>query len=97
VAKITGKEGETVSGTAAVFDCEEDMLAALDRKEIKVPFPTGMDPLALHCCSVSETRGQLRRCAVCPASLLRGPGWCMPVEHLRGCMTLLPLLGRLAW
>ena len=35
VAKITGKEGETFSGTAAVFDSEEDMLAALDRKEIK--------------------------------------------------------------
>jgi len=35
VAKITGKEGETFSGTAAVFDSEEDMMAALDRKEIK--------------------------------------------------------------
>ena len=35
VAKITGKEGETFSGTAAVYDSEEDMLAALARKEIK--------------------------------------------------------------
>jgi len=34
VAKITGKEGETFSGTAAVYDSEEDMLAALARKEI---------------------------------------------------------------
>jgi dihydroxy-acid dehydratase len=35
VAKITGKEGESFSGTAAVYDSEEDMLAALARKEIK--------------------------------------------------------------
>ncbi len=35
VAKITGKEGERFSGVAAVFDAEEDMLAALERKEIK--------------------------------------------------------------
>jgi dihydroxy-acid dehydratase len=35
VAKITGKEGETFSGIAAVYDSEEDMLAALARKEIK--------------------------------------------------------------
>jgi len=35
VAKITGKEGETFSGVAAVYDSEEDMLAALERKEIK--------------------------------------------------------------
>lgn len=35
VAKITGKEGERFSGVAAVFDSEEDMLAALERKEIK--------------------------------------------------------------
>jgi len=35
VAKITGKEGETFSGVAAVYDSEEDMLAALSRKEIK--------------------------------------------------------------
>jgi len=34
VAKITGKEGERFSGVAAVFDSEEDMLAALERKEI---------------------------------------------------------------
>ncbi len=34
VAKITGKEGLTFSGTAKVFDCEEDMLAALERDEI---------------------------------------------------------------
>ncbi len=32
VAKITGKEGLVFSGTAKVFDCEEDMLAALDGK-----------------------------------------------------------------
>lgn len=35
VAKITGKEGETFSGVAAVYDSEEEMLAALERKEIK--------------------------------------------------------------
>ena len=35
VAKITGKEGETFSGTAKVYDSEELMMAALDRKEIE--------------------------------------------------------------
>ncbi len=35
VAKITGKEGELFEGVAAVYDSEEDMLAALERKEIK--------------------------------------------------------------
>lgn len=35
VAKITGKEGELFEGVAAVYDAEEDMLAALERKEIK--------------------------------------------------------------
>ena len=35
MAKITGKEGETFSGTALVYDSEELMMAALDRKEIK--------------------------------------------------------------
>lgn len=34
VAKITGKEGESFSGTAAVYDSEEEMLASLARKEI---------------------------------------------------------------
>ena len=34
VAKITGKEGLVFEGTANVFDSEEDMLAALERKEI---------------------------------------------------------------
>jgi dihydroxy-acid dehydratase len=34
VAKITGKEGERFSGPAKVYDSEEDMLAALERKEI---------------------------------------------------------------
>ena len=34
VAKITGKEGEQFSGPAKVFDSEEEMLAALERKEI---------------------------------------------------------------
>jgi dihydroxy-acid dehydratase len=34
VAKITGKEGLRFSGPARVFDSEEDMLAALERKEI---------------------------------------------------------------
>jgi dihydroxy-acid dehydratase len=34
VAKITGKEGTSFNGTAQVFDCEEDMLAALERGEI---------------------------------------------------------------
>jgi dihydroxy-acid dehydratase len=35
VAKITGKEGERFSGPARVYDCEEDMLAAVERKEIR--------------------------------------------------------------
>ena len=35
VAKITGKEGEIFSGTARVFDSEENMLEALERDEIK--------------------------------------------------------------
>ncbi len=34
VAKITGKEGTTFRGPAKVFDSEEEMLAALERKEI---------------------------------------------------------------
>src|SRR2546425_329259 len=35
VAKITGKEGLKFSGPAKVYDCEEDMLHALERKEIQ--------------------------------------------------------------
>jgi dihydroxy-acid dehydratase len=34
VAKITGKEGLSFTGTARTFDCEEDMLPALERGEI---------------------------------------------------------------
>jgi dihydroxy-acid dehydratase len=34
VAKITGKEGLQFSGPAKVFDCEEDMLAAVERGEV---------------------------------------------------------------
>lgn len=34
VAKVTGKEGLTFQGPARVYDCEEDMLHALERKEI---------------------------------------------------------------
>lgn len=34
VAKITGKEGQRFSGPAQVYDSEEEMLAALERKEI---------------------------------------------------------------
>lgn len=34
VAKITGKEGLLFKGSAKVYDSEEDMLAALERKEI---------------------------------------------------------------
>jgi dihydroxy-acid dehydratase len=34
VAKITGKEGLRFSGPARVYDSEEDMLAALERREI---------------------------------------------------------------
>ncbi|MGB5195229.1 MAG: dihydroxy-acid dehydratase [Polyangiales bacterium] len=34
VAKITGKEGLYFRGTAKVFDCEEDMLGAMERDEI---------------------------------------------------------------
>ncbi|MEM7115791.1 MAG: dihydroxy-acid dehydratase [Chloroflexota bacterium] len=35
VAKITGKEGLVFTGTANVFDAEEDMLAALEQDKIK--------------------------------------------------------------
>jgi dihydroxy-acid dehydratase len=35
VAKITGKEGLSFSGTAAVFDCEEHMLKALEEGRIE--------------------------------------------------------------
>ncbi len=34
VAKITGKEGDSFTGTAKVYDSEEDMLHALERNEI---------------------------------------------------------------
>ncbi len=34
VAKITGKEGLRFVGTAKVYDCEEEMLSALEKKEI---------------------------------------------------------------
>ena len=34
VAKITGKEGLYFQGPAKVFDCEEEMLAAMERAEI---------------------------------------------------------------
>jgi dihydroxy-acid dehydratase len=34
VAKITGKEGLSFSGPAKVYDCEEDMLAALEQQKI---------------------------------------------------------------
>jgi dihydroxy-acid dehydratase len=35
VAKITGKEGLRFEGTAKVFDCEEDMLAAVEQGQIE--------------------------------------------------------------
>jgi dihydroxy-acid dehydratase len=35
VAKITGKEGLVFTGVANCFDSEEDMIAAMERKEIK--------------------------------------------------------------
>ena len=35
VAKITGKEGLTFTGPARVYDCEEDMLAGLEKGEIQ--------------------------------------------------------------
>jgi dihydroxy-acid dehydratase len=35
VGKITGKEGQGFSGVAKVFDSEEEMLAAVERKEIE--------------------------------------------------------------
>ncbi len=35
VAKITGKEGRVFSGPANVFDCEEDMVAALEKNRIQ--------------------------------------------------------------
>jgi dihydroxy-acid dehydratase len=34
VAKITGKEGLNFTGPAKVYDCEEDMLSALENKQI---------------------------------------------------------------
>lgn len=34
VAKITGKEGLSFTGPAKVYDCEEDMLSALEKNEI---------------------------------------------------------------
>jgi len=34
VAKITGKEGLTFTGPAKVYDCEEDMLSALEQQQI---------------------------------------------------------------
>jgi dihydroxy-acid dehydratase len=34
VAKITGKEGLVFTGSAKVYDCEEDMLSSLERGEI---------------------------------------------------------------
>ncbi|MCA8986388.1 MAG: dihydroxy-acid dehydratase [Planctomycetaceae bacterium] len=35
VAKITGKEGTTFTGPARVFDCEEDMIVAVEQKQIQ--------------------------------------------------------------
>lgn len=35
VAKLTGKEGESFTGRARVFDCEEDAIAALEAKSIR--------------------------------------------------------------
>lgn len=35
VAKITGKEGLRFEGPARVFDCEEDMLAAMERRDVR--------------------------------------------------------------
>uniref|UniRef100_A0A6B2L1E2 dihydroxy-acid dehydratase n=1 Tax=Arcella intermedia TaxID=1963864 RepID=A0A6B2L1E2_9EUKA len=35
VAKITGKEGVKFSGSAIVFDCEEDLLTALEKGEVQ--------------------------------------------------------------
>ena len=35
VAKITGKEGLEFTGPARVYDCEEDMLASLEKNEIQ--------------------------------------------------------------
>ena len=35
VAKLTGKEGLSFRGPARVFDCEEDMLAAVERSEVE--------------------------------------------------------------
>ena len=35
VAKITGKEGEIFAGPARVYDCEEDMLRALEENKIQ--------------------------------------------------------------
>ena len=34
VAKITGKEGNRFSGPAKVYDCEEDMIVAVEQKQI---------------------------------------------------------------
>lgn len=35
VAKITGKEGTSFTGTAKVFDCEEEMIKAVEQQQIK--------------------------------------------------------------
>ncbi|HET9959569.1 MAG TPA: dihydroxy-acid dehydratase [Polyangiaceae bacterium] len=35
VAKITGKEGLVFEGDAIVFDCEEDLLASVERREVR--------------------------------------------------------------
>ena len=78
VAKITGKEGMKFSGPALVYDCEEDMLLALEQNRIV----KGMPPLQTNCIQtihLSNPRPALLRA---PAHL---PG---PSDWLAGCAPL---------
>ncbi|KAI9906163.1 hypothetical protein PsorP6_013402 [Peronosclerospora sorghi] len=36
VAKITGKEGLVFTGTAKVYDCEEDMMSGLEKNDVVI-------------------------------------------------------------
>ena len=61
-AKITGKEGLNFNGTALVYDCEEDMLEALENggtailDMISSPPPTvSSAPYRPHTCCVTRS------------------------------------------
>jgi len=88
-AKITGKEGLSFNGTALVYDCEEDMLEALENGgtgifDIGLPRhhtgPTCMcDALFLSCASFSPAKVLFRNPTVCLRPFCRHPqgrrGW----------------------